>query len=232
MCDSLRNRALPLALGLAVFASGCGGPKSGETHVGPSAWPYPSASRVAIVPVLNFTGENGFDPVRAADLLALEVGQMRGVTVIPVSRVTAALLRRGSPFVQSPAQAVEVCRAVGADAMLIPAITKYDPYSPMTVALTMELYLVPEAGGDGRQVLAASDRPAAQLQHVFDASRADVSRRVQAYGERHDQEVGEYGWRRYLVTQEGFLKYCFSEGLEMLFAAETDRMAAGKMSDG
>lgn len=219
---------------VALAGSGCAGLHPHDKVEEAVRWPYENAPRVAIVPVLNFTGETGFDPLKAADLVAMELGQTKGVTVIPVNRVAAALLRSGSPFVKSPAHAMEICRAVGADAILITGITRYDPYSPMVVSMTMELYLLParasENGENGRTD--GGLRPVAQLQRVFDASHGETERSVREFGERHAREAGTYGWRRYLVTQEGYLRFCFSEGLKILFSGDSVRMVAAEMTDG
>lgn len=210
---------LPWAL-LAVLAGGglaCEQPRWREDL---GAWPFVSVRRVAVAPVLNFSGEASFDPVRAADLLASELAQVGGVTVTPVNRVVAAMSRSGSVYVRSPQQAADLCRAVGADAILVPAVTEFRPYPPMVMGLVLELYMLPDARPDDPN----GSAPAAQMQAIFDASQRGVTARAESFGKHRASDNGPFGWRRYLVTQDGYMRFCFSQGLRFLFDEDSDRM--------
>lgn len=218
-------------VGLLAILAGCHEPHPATDTA--DRWPFRSVQRLAVAPAMNFSGQESLDPVRVADLLASELTQSGGVTIVPVNRVAAALIARGGLHVRSPAAAYEVCRAVGADAMLISAITEYQPFPPMIVGATFELFVLPEAAA--RRASAngdiAVDGPAAQVQLTWDASQTETVRRVRAFGERRDSEAGPMGWRRYLVTQEGFLRFCAFEGINALISGESDRMATARLSD-
>ncbi|MCK6483721.1 MAG: hypothetical protein HUU22_13230 [Phycisphaerae bacterium] len=227
-------------VGLLALLAGCHDPHPATDTA--DRWPFRSVQRLAVAPAMNFSGQESLDPLRVADLLASELTQSGGVTIVPVNRVAAALIARGGLHVRSPAQAYEVCRAVGADAMLISAVTEYQPYPPMIVGATLELFVLPEASArersaDGTARHASTggdvalDGPAAQVQLTWDASHTETVRRVRAFGERRDSEAGPMGWRRYLVTQEGFLRFCAFEGIDALISGESDRMATARISD-
>lgn len=218
---------------MAGAASGCHKP---DAEISDAAhWPYPFVRRVAVAPLLNFSGDSGIDPLVATDLLASELTQLGDITVVPVNRVLAALERGGVPGVRSPQHAIELCRVVGSDGVIVPAITEYDPYAPMTVGLALELYVLPELdplSSGTRPVAALGPAPIAQMQRIFDASQKDVSEGVKRFGGRRASDAGPVDWRRYLVTQEGYLRYCFAEGLRILLNENYEPMEPSESADG
>jgi hypothetical protein len=105
---------------------------------------------IAVAPALNFSGSSEFDPNAVADLMASELGSVAGVEVIPVSRVLAVLAQQGRREVASPEHARQIVEHLGADAILIFAVTEYDPYHPPVVGIAAQLYGVrrdDDAGG-------------------------------------------------------------------------------------
>lgn len=227
---ALRWFAASSALGMLAL-TGCGGSHADADRV--LVMPCPDVRRMAVAPVLNFSGETAFDPLRAADLLASELTHMHGIVVIPVNRVAAALDREGSPFVRSPAQAADLCRQVGADGLLIPAVTEYNPYQPMSVGLTLELYVLPELRGQaaGRTPASNDIGPVAQVQRTFNAAHDDVLDQIREFAATRSGLAGAADWRRYLYAQEEFLRFCFHTGLEMMMIPESQRMARGVTTD-
>ncbi|MBN2561858.1 MAG: hypothetical protein JXQ75_13105 [Phycisphaerae bacterium] len=149
------------ASGLLCSAPGC---SRDESKVAMSS-PFVAPITFAVSPVLNFSGEFSFDPITAADLLASELSFVEGVAVLPVNRVVAYLATQGRQQIESPAHALAVAQAVGADVILVAGITEYDPYTPV-VGLALQMYVAPvpvEAWGihTGRQA-ASGTRPARQ----------------------------------------------------------------------
>jgi hypothetical protein len=102
--------------------------------------PWLGALRVAVAPALNHSGASDFDRLVAADLMASELAQVDGFEVLPVSRTLAVLARQGVSQVDSPAHALEVRDTLGADAILVFAITEYDPYDPPVLGIAAQLY--------------------------------------------------------------------------------------------
>ena len=223
-----RRFSIPLSFGIcAGFAcgmpAGCTSHRSVEPAAPPRSAEIEAVRRLAVTPVLNFTGQPQFDPVRAADLLASELMGMGGFTVIPVNRVLAALDRLGTPYVKSPQTALELCHMVGADGVLVGAVTEYDPYAPMVVGLTLELFVAsdaPDRSIAGSPGLWSPARLALQMQERYNGSDEGVVARVKAFAARRSEDAGPFAWRRYLVAQERFLRFCFAEGLGTLFAGQ------------
>ena len=230
------SRALLFALAALCGPSGCDRPHAAAPER--LTLRFPGVTRIAIAPIMNFSGETSLDPVRAADLLASEMAGVDGITIVPVNRVVVALQRQGLPFVQSPAHAAEICRSVGSDAILVPALTEYNPYPPMVVGLLMELYVLPQSPAgrisayrDPDELPARSMAPAAQVQLVLNAAHDGTVARVKHYAAARSASTGPFAWRRYLVAQDQYLRFCFYSGLHSMLNPETYRMALGETSD-
>jgi hypothetical protein len=200
--------------------------------------PYAQPITVAVAPALNFSGSAHVDPVRLGDLLASELSQVPGVNVVGVNRVMAVLARQGRDTIVSPAHALELCSELGVDAILVFAITEYDPYMPPVVGLAAQLYgpqpremgfdpvttsrqarpfSTDEAGGDAL-------RPWAQLQQTYNAAHESVQKTVESYGRRRDADRSPMGWRKYLASQELYMRFCCHSAVRELMRQECDRV--------
>jgi len=202
----------------AMLVAGCGGPRK---PVESPAIPNPTigAVSIAVAPALNQSGSTDFDANRVADLMAGELMHAERVSVVPVSRVLAVLASQGTDRVQSPAHASEVAGRVGAEAILIFAVTEYDPYDPPSVSISAQLYaatprpaygaLDDGSGGvssDSHQT--SGGRMLAQTQGRFDATHTEVIADIREYARSRGADDSPYGWRRYIVSQQDFLRYC------------------------
>ena len=178
---------------------------------------------IAVAPAVNLSGSRDFDPNRVADLMAVELAYVRGIRVIPVSRVLGVLAAQGTTEIESPVHAAEVARWVGADAILVFAITEYDPYDPPRVGLTAQLFgadVRDSTGADGAGGASGAGNAAlpvggseqvsvlAETQRIFDASHAAVTGEIQQFAKHRIADDSPYGWRKYVVTQEGFMEFC------------------------
>lgn len=179
---------------------------------------------VVVAPVLNLSGSNDFDSLKVTDLIASEFLSFPGIVVVPVNRALAELASRGKSAVETPDDAVELARAVGADATIVAAITEYDPYDPPVVGLVLQWYAAERpaavSGLDpvqaSRAAAAASAGPAFeddvrvprwQVQRVFRGADEDVLKDVRAYAAERDDGGSPYGWRLHLQSQELWLRY-------------------------
>jgi len=228
--------------GLCLADGGCA---ENQLTIDPArlASPYPGPLSIAVAPVLNFSGSSDFDRDRVADLMAGELGYVDGINVVPVSRVLAVLAQTGHREVESPSHALDICERLGADAILVLAVTEYDPYDPPVVGITAQLYgSVPRGGlaGELDPVLVSrqarsvaggvpdvpASQPVAQYQRVFNAEHDHVVQRVKRFARLRDAGSSPYGWRLYLVSQEHFLRFCCAATLEGLFWPAGDRTSA------
>lgn len=200
---------------------------------------------LAVAPILNFSGQFDLDPLVAADLLASELSYVEGVTVLPVNRVVAALAAQGKDQVESPADALRIAEAVGADAILVAGIIEYDAYTP-TVGLVLQMYAptaTPDRGFDAVSA-ARMDRPFAvtrmsdpllptsQIQKVYNAAHESVRERVRRYAGPRTEDDSLLGWRAYLKVQEKYLRFCWNDALTGLMRQERARrfLLAGRVT--
>lgn len=190
---------------------------------------------VAVAPALNLSGSRDFDRSRVADLMAVELGYGDGITVIPVSRVLGELAAEGRDAVESPAHARRVAQRVGADAILVFAVTRYDPYDPPSVGITAQLYAARTSGSVGAAAQdegseaprgAGSDQRGdsaavlAQCSAVYDAAHAYIAQDVREFAASRGAGGSPYGWRKYVVSQRGFLEYCCHATVRALLGGE------------
>lgn len=209
-----------------LMAAGCSRAKPAWS----AANAFPPGYSIAVAPILNFSGHFDVDPIQAADLLASELTGFGAVTVLPVNRVVAALAIEGKTQVESPAHALDIANAVGADAIVIAGITEYDAYTPV-VGIVIQMYVTNPAYGSSFDAVAASrsvtgvssgvvsaglGEPAGQVQRVYHAASDDVIRAVRAYAGPRSAGDSPLGWREYLKVQRLYLRFCWHDGLERL----------------
>ncbi len=195
------------------------------------------AVTIAVAPAVNLSGSTDFDPNRFADLMAGELMHVERVSVVPVSRVLAVLASQGTDRVHSPTHASEIAEMVGADAILVFAVTEYDPYDPPSVALSMQLFAatprapyggpLDEAGGQETPVSRAG-RVLAQTQRRMDASHMDVVEDVRRYARQRSADDSPYGWRRYVVSQQHYIQFCCHTAIKGLLDGQGWPVVAGK----
>lgn len=186
---------------------------------------------VAVAPAVNLSGSSDFDASRFADLMASELSYAQDVSVIPVSRVLGVLAAEGVDGVKSPVHAMELVGWLGADAILVFAVTEYDPYDPPSIGISAQLYGAwPRSSGRvsdpvalGRQASGPKtvSRPAkrgalSEVQRVFDASHRAVVADIQAFAKHRNADRSPYGWRKYVVSQQEFIRYCCNRIVGML----------------
>lgn len=178
---------------------------------------------IAVAPALNLSGSAAFDRNRFADLMASELSHADGISVIPVSRVLGVLTAQGHEGVKSPSHALELVGLLGADAILVFAVTEYDPYDPPSIGISAQLYgarpgpsggaldpvdLSRQASLARSQAPAAPQRLLAQTQRVFDASHGSVVADIQEFARSRGGDESPFGWRKYVVSQQHYIRYC------------------------
>jgi hypothetical protein len=173
--------------------------------------------------------------------MASELSYADDISVIPVSRVIGVLAAQGYDRVESEAHAGELADELGADAVLVFGVTEYDPYDPPSIGITAEIYgskswiALKTAGTDDRPQWIGGesgprDRPSVRLvaetQRVFDAAHDAVVAEIRAFASGRDAENSPYGWRRYVVDQQGFIRFCCNATIKALLTGKRGLVAA------
>jgi len=157
----------------ALLASGCG---TGEKKVGlrPLEFalesPYAGVKTLAIAPTINLSGSRDFDPLAVSDALFVELQQVHDLNVLPLNKTLMAMNRLGMRTIDDPRAAQKLADALGADALIVPAITSYDPYKPPTVGMILQVYTSPAA-----EQAAAAAAVAAPVPVKFESVQTNTS---------------------------------------------------------
>jgi hypothetical protein len=121
-----------LLIGVASL-SGCVVVQTGVTN------PIPGMTTVAVAPFVNLSAERSVDGRRFALAYHGELQKIPGYQVIPVGVVEQTLVDLGLDL-DGPDDALVLARALGADAVVIGAVTDYDPYYPPRIGLQVSWY--------------------------------------------------------------------------------------------
>lgn len=190
----------------------------------------PDAPRIwAIAPAVNLSGERAVDPVLQADLVFAQVQEIRGVVAVPVNRTVEAMAASGIGEITSTQQAYLLCDQLGADALLLPTVTKYDPYDPPTLGGALQLFVrrhgaVPQEGIDPRELARAATpgrvqtlpRRADFIQaaDVFDAADGSTRGKVRAYAAGRFDPAGPLGERAFFQDADRYARFAWHELLD------------------
>ncbi len=101
--------------------------------------PFPQLSRVAVAPFFNLSNEPNVDGRQFALAYFNELQLVPGFEVMPVSQVERLLQDQRLPL-NSPEDARRIAQALGADALVVGAITDYTPFYPPRCAIHVEWY--------------------------------------------------------------------------------------------
>lgn len=156
LCGGLMCRNMPIIVILfaqALLLSGCV-----VTDIGVSN-PLPDVRRVAVAPFINLTTEpdvdlergivssGGYVDRRFAKAYFAELQKTPGFEVIPVGVVEQAIAASGRSM-NGPEDYLAVAHMIGADAIVVGAVTDFDPYHPrlgMQVQWYSEYAMLPPA---------------------------------------------------------------------------------------
>jgi hypothetical protein len=189
---------------------------------------------VVVAPVLNMSNSADFDPLKVTDIVASELSAIPSVAVIPVNRTVAALAASGKGGVHTPDDAIQLAEEFGADATVVTVVTAFDPYDPPALGVVMQWYGTdsppPLWGFDpvtaSRQVseelpvqpAQGGPNPRLQIQRYYNAANEHLLDRLEDYAEDRDGHESPYEWRRHVVTQELFVRYCIWDAIKTMLS--------------
>jgi len=103
--------------------------------------PIPEMTTIAVVPFFNLTQEPNsvVDGRRFALAYYSELQKTQGFEVIPVGISESAILEHRLEL-QNPQDALKLCRILNADAIVVGAVTDYEPYYPQRIGLQVDWY--------------------------------------------------------------------------------------------
>jgi len=130
-------RPLLVGVGLLVIAGCALLPQVGRIPVLEN--PFDQVRRVAVAPFFNLSEEPTVDGRQFAQAYYNALQSVTGFEVIPVGQVERAM-REYRLGLNSPQEASRLAQLLGADAIVIGAVTDYSPYYPPRLGLRVEWY--------------------------------------------------------------------------------------------
>lgn len=245
-------RALMLAAlsGLALTAAACDSgnvPYGRESQITISA---PKPQVWAVAPAINLSGQPSVDPLLQGDIVFQGLAQVKGVTALPINRTVEVFAALGIDRVESPEQAAIVCALLGADGLLVPTVTAFDPYQPPKMGASLSLFIKPGAFAlqnnvDPRQLIRQA-APAAggatpgfrgdvvQASGMYDASNGYTREAVLKYAYGRTDPLGPFGERAILVDSDKYAGFVYRQLtvklLDTLFNMPADPATTQKSS--
>ena len=130
-----------LVLLLTLLLQGCGGPREPKVDRFYKNPYQPKPWSLAIVPFRNDSGAESLNAMAVTDAFYLELQQIGdGLQVMPNNRVLAAMQQLKLQQVTNPIEALALAEVLSVDAIIVGAVTSYNPYPPPQVGMIVQLY--------------------------------------------------------------------------------------------
>ncbi len=209
---------------LAITVAGCSEtPRYGTERQ--LALPGTKRQVWAVAPAVNLSGQR-VDPLLQADLAYQQLQQVDGITAIPVNRVAEVYAGLQIDRIASQEQAELVCEMLGADGLLIPTVTAYDPYDPPKIGASLQLFGKPATQrqkknvdprelarratpGENQPLPASTPQQFLQVVGMFDAANGSVRKAVLDYAKGRNDPVGPYGAEEYFVSMDRYSGFVY-----------------------
>jgi hypothetical protein len=199
--------------------------------------PYAEINVVAVLPFINQTRESRLDTIEMANVLASELTKFEGFRVVRPLQFFPTAGGTTSPGVPSSAEeAIRWGRGAKADAVLVAAVTDYDPFEPPKIGISVQFLRVQgrsiSAADIDRIVQSASWRrgPLAlgrdkapnwidAFEVVYDAHEERIRKELIAYSQAQmDTDSAFSREREFTAVQPRFLQFVSNQVLNRLFA--------------
>jgi hypothetical protein len=207
--------------------------------------PYGRPVTVAVVPILNYSGNSEIDSLKVTDILYSELQQVDGFAVIPVNRLLAQMVQENMACVETPEQALKLAQKLGADIIIVSAITEYNPFYPPVVGMAVQLFGQPSATSTqavkvdpvtmGRMAsplklnmdIDPQFWPKNQIQRIYNSRDKMVVDQVKKFADDRGVSNSPYGADVYMRSQEYYLRFVCYKAIAELLDREVERINRG-----
>jgi hypothetical protein len=147
--------------------------------------------------------------------------------------------------IETPEQVMMLASDVGADIVIVAAITEYDPYYPPIVGMAVQLYIQPKVTSmqasqiDPVQLERLSSPlkvpldidpkywPKNQVQRIYNGRDKLIVDAVKKYAKHRGTGNSPYDWDVFLRSQENYLRFVCYKAIAELLDKEVGRMNPG-----
>jgi len=232
----MRTLVAATLIGLSQMLAGCGGPKLRQPQTLVS--PYPHAEIWGVVPLLNESGTSSVDVLRLTDAVQRAVQETSGIDCAPVNRTLAALRSLELDRIRTPHDAHAVMQLLDLDGLIVGSISAYDPYRPVLLGLTFELFRreasdTPslnirelERAPSGQAAISSlgNAAPRARASGIFSASNHQVLKWLSDYADGRSVAESAYGRDIYHVSMDLYTQFVSHRLLADLLLHEHERL--------
>ncbi|MCP4709631.1 MAG: hypothetical protein GY869_13475 [Planctomycetes bacterium] len=193
---------------------------------------------IAIAPFLNQSGSEYLVPMAVTDAFYSELQSIEGLTVVHPNRIMTEMMNLGIETVSSPQDALSLADQLHADAIIVGAITAYDPYPPPEIGMKLQLYareIRSDINANGNvdpgdivrqptsfdMPFSPELKPRVGLTRIFDADRQDVVEEIKKYASIRTGQQRPHSWR-YYTTQANFIRFVSYQMIGDLLTRERD----------
>jgi hypothetical protein len=213
---------LVLAAALACVLPGCMGEKKQppppiESSISSA---YPNVHTFAIAPAINLSGSRDFDQLAVSDSLFAELQQVSGLNVLPLNRTLFAMRQMGIRSIDDPAQAQRIAESLGADGLIVPAVTAYDPYNPPVIGMILQVY-TPRTS----PTAAPEKQPVSQASAVFNSTNQSVLRELRDFAKGRTQYDSALQDQKFLMDSDLYLRFVSHAMVRRLMEVERTRVS-------
>lgn len=212
--------------------------------------PYSTVRTLAVAPAINLSPSRDFDPLTVSDTLFAEMQQVRDLNVLPLNKTLLAMRRLGVRDINDPKTAQKIAEMLGADGLVIPAVTAYDPYNPPTIGMVLQLYtpasdplrndLPPDAPLSSPQTLhsnpanpvviadanpAGPAQPVSQVSAVFNAGNQTVLEELHVFASGRADYDSALAERAFLLDSDRYLRFVCHAMVRRLMDVERTRVS-------
>jgi len=209
-------------LALAAALAGCMGenkpaPPPIETFI---SSPYADVHTFAIAPAINLSGSRDFDQLAVSDSLFAELQQVSGLNVLPLNRTLFAMRQLGIRSIDDPAQAQKIAESLGANGLIVPAVTAYDPYNPPMIGMILQVYTPRKS-----PTAPPEKQPVSQAGAVFNATNQSVLRELRDFARGRTQVDSALGDQKFLMDSDLYLRFVSHAMVRRLMEVERARVS-------
>jgi hypothetical protein len=185
--------------------------------------PYAGVQTLAIAPTINLSGSRDFDPLAVSDAIYAELQQVPGLNVIPLNRVLLAMRQLNIRAIDDPVQAQRIAENLGANGLVVPAVTAFNPYNPPAVGMILQIYTPRSANGGGGTGGGVQKQPASQANGVFNATNQSVLRELSDFARGRTQYDSALHEQKYLMDSDLYLRFVSHAMVRRLMEVERAR---------
>jgi hypothetical protein len=226
------------SLALLCALSGWAGCSDKPKPPPPIEWsvdsPYSTTRTIAIGPAVNLAGNHDFDPLVVSDTLFGEMQQVQNLNVLPLNNTLIAMRKLGVHSIDDVQTAQTLAEMLGADGLVIPAITAYDPYKPPTVGMILQMYTPrskvisadaarPNAPTTSEGV--AGVEPVSQVNAVFPGNNQSVLAELRVYAQGRVEYGSALESERYIMDADAYMHFVCHSMVRRLMEVERTRVS-------